>query len=69
MPRINLLPWRAELRQKRKKDFLMALGAAVLVGAFITLTGKLTVLQWIQNQEARNELLKAEITELDRRID
>ena len=69
MPRINLLPWRAEARQKRKKDFLMALGAAVLVGAFITITGKLTVLQWIQNQEARNDLLKTEITVLDRRID
>ena len=69
MPRINLLPWRDELRQKRKKDFLTALGAAVLVAAFITLAFKLTVIQWIQNQESRNDVLKAEITELDRRID
>jgi Tfp pilus assembly protein PilN len=28
MPRINLLPWRAELRQKRKKEFMVALAAA-----------------------------------------
>ena len=27
MPRINLLPWRTELRQQRKKEFLVALGA------------------------------------------
>ena len=69
MPRINLLPWREELRQKRKKDFLMALGGAVLIGGFITLASKMTVRQWIQNQETRNNVLKAEITELDRQID
>lgn len=69
MPRINLLPWREELRQKRKKDFLMALGGAVLIGGFMTLASKMTVRQWIQNQETRNNVLKAEITELDRQID
>ncbi len=69
MPRINLLPWRAGLRQKRKKDFLTALGAAVLVAGLITVVSKLTVKQWTQIQESRNDVLKAEITELDRRID
>ncbi|MGI9259814.1 MAG: PilN domain-containing protein, partial [Gammaproteobacteria bacterium] len=69
MPRINLLPWREELRQKRKKDFLLAIGGAVLVAAFITIVSKLTVQQWTQNQETRNNILKAEITELDRQID
>jgi type IV pilus assembly protein PilN len=69
MPRINLLPWREELRQKRKKDFLMALGGAVLIGGFLTLASKMTVQQWIQNQETRNNVLKAEISELDRQID
>jgi len=69
MARINLLPWREELRQKRKKDFLMALGGAVLIAGFITLATKLTVKQWIQNQESRNDVLKTEITELDRQID
>jgi type IV pilus assembly protein PilN len=69
MPRINLLPWREELRQKRKKDFLMALGGAVLIAGFIMMATKLTVKQWIQNQESRNTVLKTEITELDRQID
>lgn len=69
MPKINLLPWREELRQKRKKDFLMALGGAVLIAGFITFATKLTVGQWIQNQESRNTVLKTEITELDRQID
>ncbi len=69
MPKINLLPWREELRQKRKKDFLTALGGAVLIGGVITFATKLTVKQWIQNQESRNNVLKTEITELDRQID
>jgi len=69
MPRINLLPWRELLREKRKKDFLLALAGGVLIAAFFTLTSKLIVQRWIQNQEARSELLKIEITDLDRQID
>ena len=69
MPRVNLLPWREGLREKRKKDFLSALMGAVLIAALITLTSKLTVKQWTQSQERRNDVLKVEITELDRRID
>ncbi len=69
MPRINLLPWREGLRQKRKKDFLAAIGAAVLIAGLITLVSKLTVKQWTQNQTSRNDVLKVEITELDRRIE
>lgn len=69
MPRINLLPWREGLRQKRKKDFITAIGAAVLIAGLITLVSKLTVKQWTENQTTRNDVLKAEITELDRRIE
>ena len=47
----------------------MALGGAVLIAGFITFATKLTVGQWIQNQESRNTVLKTEITELDRQID
>jgi len=61
MPRINLLPWRAELRQKRKKEFLMALMGAVVVGAALVYLSKLTVQGWTSAQQARNEILKKEI--------
>ena len=47
----------------------MALGGAVLIAGFITFATKMTVGQWIQNQESRNTVLKTEITELDRQID
>ena len=41
MPRINLLPWREELRQKRKKDFLLAVCGAVMMGGLIAYGTKL----------------------------
>jgi type IV pilus assembly protein PilN len=68
MPRINLLPWRAELRQKRKKEFFVALLAAAMLGGVITYGAKLTMKGWISGQQARNEILKGEITELEKQI-
>ena len=68
MPRINLLPWRAELRQKRKKEFFVALLAAAMIGGVITYGAKLTMKGWISGQQARNEILKGEITALEKQI-
>ncbi|HEY8520227.1 MAG TPA: PilN domain-containing protein [Gammaproteobacteria bacterium] len=68
MPRINLLPWRAELRQRRKKEFFTALLATVLFGGLLVYASKLTVQGWISTQNKRNELLRTEIAELERQI-
>lgn len=68
MPMINLLPWREELRLKRKKDFLLAAFGAVLMGAALTFGTKLYFQSQISYQEARNNLLRNEITELDAKI-
>jgi type IV pilus assembly protein PilN len=69
MPRINLLPWREELRAKRKKDFMMAIVGALLVGALLSYSGKLTVQSWTSAQTSRNNILRAEIEDLDRQIE
>jgi type IV pilus assembly protein PilN len=69
MPRINLLPWRAELRQQRKKEFLVALLAAAIVGGVIVYGSKLMVAGWISGQQTRNEILKKEIAQLDKQIE
>ena len=69
MPRINLLPWREEQRQKIKKEFLIAIAGAVVFGALVMYASKLTVQGWTNNQQARNSLLKAEIAELDKQIE
>ena len=69
MPSINLLPWRQALRQRRKKEFLFGLGAAVALAALVTLLTHLTVSSMIDAQHRRNDLLKAEIAELDKAIE
>lgn len=69
MPRINLLPWRAEQRQKRKQEFFVALLGAVIVGAALVYLSKLTVQGWTTSQRARNEILRKEITVLDKQIE
>jgi type IV pilus assembly protein PilN len=68
MPRINLLPWRTELRQKRKKEFLTALLGAVLVGGLLVYVSKLTVQSWTSGQLHRNDILTEEIAKLDKQI-
>jgi type IV pilus assembly protein PilN len=68
MPRVNLLPWREELRQKRKKEFFLAILGAVLVGVALTFGTKVYYKTLIANQESRNATLRAEIAELDKQI-
>jgi type IV pilus assembly protein PilN len=69
MPSINLLPWRQALRQRRRKEFLIGLGAAVGLAVVVTLLTHLTVSSMIDAQNRRNDLLKAEIAELDKAIE
>jgi type IV pilus assembly protein PilN len=68
MPRINLLPWRSELRQRRKKEFLVALAGTLAVAAGTIYLSKLTVQGWTRAQQGRNQILRAEITEIEKQI-
>ncbi len=69
MARINLLPWREEARQQRRKDFLtvgaIALGA-VFAGAVLT---HLYYEDSISDQQALNSYLQTEIAALDLKIE
>jgi type IV pilus assembly protein PilN len=69
MPRINLLPWRAELREKRKKEFVVALAGSLVVALGVVYLSKLTVQGWTSNQQARNGELKKEIVALEKQIE
>ena len=69
MPSINLLPWRQELRQRRRKEFLIGIVAAVVLAGIVTLLANLVVSSMIDAQNRRNELLKSEIAELDKAIE
>ena len=69
MPSINLLPWRQELRQRRRKEFLYGIVGAVVLAGIITLVANFVVGSMIDAQNRRNDLLKAEIAELDKAIE
>lgn len=69
MPRINLLPWRAELRARRRNQFFIGLGGAVLAAALVIGLASLVMGAIVSNQQARNELLNGEIQALDKRIE
>ncbi|MEM9384218.1 MAG: PilN domain-containing protein [Pseudomonadota bacterium] len=69
MPRINLLPWREELRQERQKNFGIAAGVAVALGAFVVWYAATTYQARIDHQRDRNKYLNTQIAELDKQIE
>lgn len=68
MTKINLLDWRAQKREQRKKQFIALMIAGVLVAAAIFGSGYLGMQGALDNQDARNAYLKQEIVEVDRKI-
>jgi type IV pilus assembly protein PilN len=68
MPRINLLPWREAERKRKRQEFgVGAVGALALAG-FITFAVNWHMQGMIDDQSARNQYLKGEITKLDKQI-
>lgn len=68
MPRINLLPWREELRRERQQQFMVQLGLTIALGAAVVLAANINVRQLVQNQEGRNNYLRTEIQAVDKKI-
>lgn len=68
MARINLLPWREQLREERKKQFLTVLVLIVIFAAGVIFAGDRYFNGQIDNQNARNEFLRSEIRILETRI-
>jgi type IV pilus assembly protein PilN len=66
--RINLLDWRQERRERRKKQFFALLAMGVVGAAAIGLSVMMLVSAAVDQQKARNQYLKREITEIDRKI-
>jgi len=69
MANINLLPWRAERRKQREREFYMMLATAA-AGAIVAFLAAMT---WmgvlIDDQESRNTYLQQEIKGLDKKIE
>ena len=68
MPNINLLPWREAERQKRQRDFGIAMGAAVVAAIAVVMLSVLAYSQMVSAQVNRNNRLEAEIVELEKSI-
>jgi type IV pilus assembly protein PilN len=66
---INLLPWRAQRRAQRQKQFYGMAVVAAVVGAGLVLAGVTYMNSRIDHQEARNQMLQSEIRLLDRQIE
>jgi type IV pilus assembly protein PilN len=68
MTRINLLPWREELREEKQKEFLQFVALVVIVAAGIVGIFGQYVNAEIEDQQARNAYIRGEIAVLDDRI-
>lgn len=68
MARINLLPWRENLRQERQRNFMIALAATAALAILLVFLGSHLVERQIDGQQARNRYLENEIRKLDRDI-
>ena len=68
MTRINLLPWREELREERKKELIQYLVFVLIVAAGLVLMAGTLINGVVEDQKARNDFIKKEIAVLDARI-
>jgi len=68
MSKINLLPWRKELREARKRQFLSVLGLTATLAIGSVGLGHLYFEKLITNQANRNAFVEQEIKALDQKI-
>ncbi len=68
MAKINLLPWRAERRKQREREFGGIMVAALALGAVLVFAGITYMNQRLAGQQARNDLLNREIAALEIKI-
>ena len=68
MARINLLPWRAERRKQRQKEFTLMLGASALGAVLLAFGISYYFGMQIDGQRERNAFVEAEIAKVETQI-
>ncbi|EED34636.1 fimbrial assembly [Luminiphilus syltensis NOR5-1B] len=68
MARINLLPWREELRAERKKQFTLNLVGVAMVAVLALVGADRLENSRIENQKQRNAYLEQNIAKLDEKV-
>ncbi|NGY06498.1 PilN domain-containing protein [Solimonas terrae] len=66
--RINLRDWRRERRELRKKQFAQMMGLGAIAAIAVVGISWLVMSGAVDNQQARNQRLQAEIKEMDQKI-
>ncbi|MFT5083396.1 MAG: type IV pilus assembly protein PilN [Lentisphaeria bacterium] len=69
MARINLLPWREEFRQEKKKEFFTQLAGVFIVGMLVSYVWVQGVDNAIGSQRIRNNILDTEIKSLAMQVE
>ncbi|WP_368561584.1 PilN domain-containing protein [Pseudoxanthomonas sp. UTMC 1351] len=65
MAKINLLPWRAERRVQRQREFYAMLGIAAFAGVLLSFLLWFHYDRQISGQQARNQFLETEIKKVE----
>ncbi|MFL0796175.1 MAG: PilN domain-containing protein [Cellvibrionaceae bacterium] len=68
MAMINLRPWREELREEKKKEFVVILGAVVAFAFILVFVWMSLINSQIDSQKSRNRLLETELTQLHKQV-
>ena len=68
MAKINLLPWRAELRAQQKKEFVLGLGFSALAGILLVVVMHTYMEGLIEHQNNRNRFIQDHIKQVDAKI-
>lgn len=68
MARINLLPWRAERRTQRQKEFMVMLGLSAVAGVVLWFLVNSYYNAQLDGQNDRNSYLQQQITQVDTQI-
>ena len=68
MAKINLLPWREDLRRERQREFMMSVLMTAILGVILVFLVGFAIDQRISHQQTRNQLIQEEIGRLQARI-
>jgi len=69
MAGLNLLPWREHEREQKKKQFFSLLGLSGIAAAALVFLVNMYIGSMVDHQNSRNNLLKQEIAQLDKKIE
>lgn len=68
MARINLLPWRDDLRKEQRRQFFVVLGGSAILALMVVGYVHLHINGMIETQESRNSYLRGQIKDVESKI-